>query len=195
MYRAAVDVTLTPAAEHTAVLGRLFQLYFYDFSEMMGLDVGDDGLFTGRRPEGYWTASRYHPFLVHAGGRLAGFAIVDTQRRLTGELLWDMNQFFILRRHRLGGVGARAAAALFDAFPGHWEVREVASNVGAQAFWRKVIGRHTGGRFEEVVLDDETWKGPVQSFEAGKGARGLGCGAGEVCGAGGASIVDRPATT
>jgi predicted acetyltransferase len=161
-----VDVILTPAAQHTAVLGRLFQLYCYDFSETLGLDVGEDGLFVSGRPEGYWTAARYHPFLIRAGGRLAGFAIVDTQSRLTGEPLWDMNEFFVLRRHRLGGVGARAAAALFDAFPGRWEVREVARNTGAQAFWRKVIGRYTGGRFEEVVRDDETWRGPVQRFEA-----------------------------
>ena len=45
-------------------------------------------------------------------------------------------------------------------------MREVARNTPAQAFWRKVIARYTGGRFIEVVCDDEQWRGPVQRFES-----------------------------
>ena len=53
-----MDVALTLAGpEHDAVLARLFQLDAYDFSEVLGLEISDDGLFpTGRRPSGYWTA-------------------------------------------------------------------------------------------------------------------------------------------
>jgi predicted acetyltransferase len=138
----------------------------YDFSELLGLEIGDDGLFSSSQPKGYWTERRYQSFLIHAGGRLAGFTIVDSQSRITGEPLWDMNQFFVLRRHRLVGVGAGAAVAVFDSFPGRWEVREVTRNTPAQTFWRKVIGRYTDGRFEEVALDNATWQGPVQRFES-----------------------------
>lgn len=162
-----MDVALVPAAEeHDPVLARLFQLYSYDFSELLGLDIGDDGRFTSGRPEGYWRDPGYRCFLTRAGGRLAGFAIVGSTSRLTGEALWDVDQFFVLRRHRRAGVGARAAAAVFDAFPGRWEVREAARNTPAQAFWREVIGRYTGGRFEEQVYDDDRWHGPVQRFES-----------------------------
>jgi hypothetical protein len=45
-------------------------------------------------------------------------------------------------------------------------VREKTENLAATAFWRRVIGRYTGGRFEEVVLDDERWRGPVQRLDS-----------------------------
>ncbi len=163
-----MDVDLTPARpEDEPVLARLFQLYCYDFSEILGFDVGDDGLFDTHHPERYWSAPRYHPFFVRASGSLAGFLIVDTQSRLTGEPLWDMNQFFVLRWHRGAGVGARAATAAFDAFPGRWEVREAPKNTAAQAFWRKVIGRYTGGSYTEVVGDDDRFRGVMQRFVSG----------------------------
>jgi predicted acetyltransferase len=171
MSSADVELVSVTAAQGTA-LGNLLQLYTYDYSELLGFDIGDDGLFPSTRPDEFWTDPRFRPFLVRAGGRLAGFAIVDSQSRLTGEALWDMSEFFVLRRHRRTGVGTRAAFALFDAFPGRWEVREVARNTPAQAFWRSVIGRYTSGRFQEVFFDDASrWRGPVQSFVAGPGAR------------------------
>jgi predicted acetyltransferase len=85
--------------------------------------------------------------------------------RLTGEPLWDMSQFFVLRKHRRRGVGERAAAMTFDAFRGRWEVREALRNTPAHEFWRSVIGRYARGRFTETMLDDERWRGPVQSFD------------------------------
>jgi predicted acetyltransferase len=162
-----MDVDLSPVrAEEQLVFTRLLQLYCYDFSEVLGFDIGDDGLFTTSRGEGYWIDSRYHAFLIRAGGRLAGLTLVDSRSRLTGDPCWDMSEFFVLRRHRRTGVGARAAAAAFDAFPGRWEVRQVTRNTPARAFWRKVIDRYTGGHFHEVALDDGRWQGPVQMFDS-----------------------------
>jgi predicted acetyltransferase len=61
-------------------------------------------------------------------------------------------------------VGEQAARALFKRFRGPWEVRERAANLPAIAFWRHVIGRHTGGQFREVSWADHSWQGPVQMF-------------------------------
>ncbi len=77
-----------------------------------------------------------------------------------------MSEFFVMRKYRRQRVGEGAARALFDRFPGRWEVSEVPENPGAQAFWRKVIAEYTGGCYEEQVLDDERWEGPVQVFES-----------------------------
>jgi predicted acetyltransferase len=171
---AIMDVALTPATvDDKALVGRLLQLYAYDLSDIAGFDVGDDGLFPFPFADGYWVAARYRVFLfrVAASAHLAGFAIVDSQSRFTGEAAWDMNQFFILRRYRRQGLGSSAATALFDAFPGPWEVREAIGNTSAHAFWRAVIGRYTGYGFDEVEYDDATWHGPVQSFNS-RGRRG-----------------------
>jgi predicted acetyltransferase len=161
-----MDVALTPAGpEQEPVFARLMQLYYHDLSELVRIEIGDDGRFPFAHHQSYWTDGRYHPFLIRVDGHLAGFSVVDTQSRLTGEPLWDMSQFFVLRRHRAAGVGARAAIATFDRFRGRWEVRQVASNTPAQAFWRTVIDRYTGGRFTEIVCDDDRWRGPVQCFD------------------------------
>jgi hypothetical protein len=47
-------------------------------------------------------------------------------------------------------------------------VRQKAENQAATAFWRRLIGRYTGGQFEELWLDDERWRGPTQRFASGR---------------------------
>jgi predicted acetyltransferase len=104
---------------------------------------------------------------VRVNEKLAGFALVFGKSRLTGEDgVHDVSDFFVLRRYRQRGVGEKAAGWLFDRYPGRWEVRQKAENVRAIAFWRRVVDRYTGGRFEEETLDDERWRGPVQRFES-----------------------------
>jgi predicted acetyltransferase len=157
-----VDVRISPAAaDERSVLAALLQLYVYDFSEMLGIDVDDDGRYHVPAIEGR------DAFLVRVDGKLAGFALVDGKSRLTGEDgVHDVAEFFVLQRYRRNGVGEKAARWIFDRFRGPWEVREKAENARAIAFWRRVIDRYTGGRFDEEVLDDERWRGPVQRFDA-----------------------------
>lgn len=156
-----MDVRITSAAaEERDVLAALMQLYVYDFSAMLGLDVEDDGRYRGPAVEGR------DAFLVRVDGKLAGFALIAGTSRLTGEEgVRDVAEFFVLRRFRRSGVGETAARSLFDRYPGRWEVRQKRENVGAIAFWRRVIDRYTGGRFEEEALDDDRWRGPVQRFD------------------------------
>lgn len=161
-----MNVTLVAAGpEHEPVFAQMMQLYYHDLSEIVGVEIGEDGRFPFAHHRSYWKDGRYHPFLIRVDGHLAGFSVVDTRSRLSDEVLWDMSQFFVLRRHRGTGAGARAAVATFDMFRGRWEVRQIARNTPAQAFWRKVIDRYTGGRFTEVLWDDERWRGPVQRFD------------------------------
>ena len=74
-------------------------------------------------------------------------------------------EFFVMRKYRRMGVGRTAAFAAFEQFPGHWEVSQIFQNLPAQHFWRKVIAEYTHGNYREVVLDNEVWQGPVQTFE------------------------------
>jgi predicted acetyltransferase len=74
-------------------------------------------------------------------------------------------EFFVLRGMRRLGLATTLALETFRRWPGRWEVRELAANAPAIAFWRKVIGDYTGGRFVELELDDHRWRGPVQTFD------------------------------
>ena len=85
--------------------------------------------------------------------------------------MMDIVEFFVMRKYRRSGAGEAMARSVFDRFPGRWEVREIASNLPAQAFWRTIIGRYTDGRFEERTWDDEKWRGPVQFFDSRDRAR------------------------
>jgi predicted acetyltransferase len=150
-----------------AVIENLAQLYLYDFSEFDPSDVGGDGRFTGWLDWPNMFADGRHVFLIKVDGQLAGFSVVcegsEALRDPEESVQW-LEEFFVMRRYRRIGVGRAAAKALFERFAGTWEVGEIGSNIVAQAFWRTVIGEHTGGRFEEVRFDDERWDGPVQYF-------------------------------
>lgn len=162
-----VDVRLTTAGPgDRARLAAMFELYVYDFSELLGLDVGDDGRFRVPPLDAYWTHPRRHAFLVRVDEKLAGFALVHEGSRLSVDDVFDVAEFFVMRRYRRRGVGEQAARWLFDRFRGRWEVRQKKENVVATAFWRRVLGRYTGGRFDEVLLDDDRWRGPVQRFDS-----------------------------
>ena len=163
-----MKIDLAPTtADDAPRLQRLFQLYAYDFSEMIDLDVGEDGAFHGSDPfAGCWEGEGRHAYLSRVDGRIAGFAILSEKSRITGDpKVMDVAEFFVMRKYRRHGVGGACAARAFDLFPRRWEVRERATNPAAIAVWRKAIHAYTGGLFEETTYDDERWRGPVQSFD------------------------------
>lgn len=143
----------------------LFELYMYDFSEIVGLDVGDDGRFHPPSIEPYLDGSSGAAFLMRLEDRLAGFVLLSWKSRLTGDNgIRDVAELFVMRKYRRSRVGERAAHSLFRRYPGRWEVRQKAENTAAMAFWRTTIGRFGDGQFDETVYDDERWRGPVQRF-------------------------------
>ncbi len=137
------------------VLAQLLQLYIYDFTEFEPRAVGEDGTFSYRYLDEYWApvaGEERHPFFIRAGEELAGFAMV---RVVNGSRV--MAEFFVLRKHRGQGVGAKAARLVFSALRGDWIVHEHPANKPAQRFWSQVIRAVTGGDFEETVGEDGAW--------------------------------------
>ncbi len=136
--------------EDKEVLRRLIEFYDYDFSEILGWDVNEHGAFGYRYFDQYWTDPDRHPLFIRVNGRLAGFALVF------GGDPHDMAEFFIMRKYRRTGVGTEAARAIFNRFPGAWQVRQEEANIGAIHFWRRAI---------PVSFDEGRWdNGPVQRF-------------------------------
>lgn len=146
-----------------AIIRNMLQLYLHDFSEFEGWDLDAHGLFGYRYLDHYWVEAGRFPFLIRVDGQLAGFALV---RREDGpEAVAHLAEFFVLRAYRGRGVGTAAAEAVFRRFPGAWQVNELPRNVGALAFWRRVIGMLTDGAFEERV-EAESGR-VVQTFRVG----------------------------
>jgi predicted acetyltransferase len=153
-----VNIETIPARSgELATIRNLFVYYIHDLSEFGRWDVDDDGSFGV--PAGlanYWGGAegsrwqpewRGFPFLIRAGGKLAGFALV--KQIADNPAAFDMGEFFILRKFRRAGIGEHVASALFDRYRGRWDVRELPANLPAQKFWRRVIAGYTHGVFTE----------------------------------------------
>jgi len=166
-----MEISLARARiDERPILENLLQFYIYDFSEIVGGDVGDDGRFKERSLAPYWEHTWCHPFLIRADGKLAGFALIHQRSRLSGDTsTWDLAEFFVMRKYRRQGIGSLIARRLLDIHRGKWEIRQRHDNTAATAFWRHVVDEFTDGKFEELTLNDDRWKGPVQFFVSEEG--------------------------
>lgn len=141
----------------------MLELYSHDLSDFWDMELDCHGLF-GYRLDKYWMNPKCHPFIFFANQHPAGFALVDDSVSLPENEIW-MAQFFVVRGHRRKGLAELAARTIFDRIRGKWEIGQVPKNLPAQAFWRRVIGNYTSGKFVEHVLDDARWQGPLQCFD------------------------------
>ncbi len=152
--------------EERALTQRLFEFYLYDFSELEHSDVDEEGWFQpSSRPwlERYWTEPGKHALLLRVDGKPAGFVLVDESSPITGSgQRRFIGAFFVTRAYRRRGFGAAMALAVFQRFPGAWQVLQVRANPAAQAFWRRIIGAYTGGRYQERWVSEREI---VQEFD------------------------------
>lgn len=160
-----MDVEIRPIS-HTEkdVLHHLLQLYMYDFSVYDGNELDENGLYTYPHFASYWQDPNRHPLLIRADGRIAGFALVTENTGDDGETT-RMSEFLVMQKYRRKGLGEAAARIIFDRFPGRWMVTELEENIPAQTFWRAVIGRYTGGAFDDQHRQDS--RRIIQTFIAG----------------------------
>ena len=104
-------------------------------------------------------------FVATVDTKYAGFALVNQEVRIGTHGYW-MDQFFVLKKYRHQRVGRLLAHSVFAALLGRWEIGQLPENLPAQAFWREVIGKYTGGRFKEHEVYAGRWQGVIQVFES-----------------------------
>lgn len=69
----------------------------------------------------------------------------------------DIGEFYILPCYRRKGFGKTLAFAIFDLFPGPWQVRQIPTATEAIHFWRTIIDEYTHGNYTEDQVDDPHW--------------------------------------
>jgi predicted acetyltransferase len=153
----AVPVTVRDARSSTADREWIRAVYRDYLSE---LSTSKTGLFPAlgewaeRENEflaGWFADPGSHPFVIMSVGQRAGFALVARPPVFPHTPVeYRMAEFFVVQDSRRRGVGASAAELLFSRFSGDWEVLEDEHNRPALHFWRRVIGRQTGGRYSET---------------------------------------------
>jgi len=156
-------VTLAQATHEDAErLGNLMQLYIHDLCAIFPqVELDANGRFAyPSLPEYLEGGSKRRAFLIHVGERLAGFVLAQRGSPFTDDPeVWDIAEFFVLRRYRGGGVGRDAAESLWRLLPGRWTVRAIAKNPDAVRFWRRVTATYTHGDAKEQarLASSQAW--------------------------------------
>ncbi len=165
-----MTVTLTQASvQQEPILQNLMQFYTHDFSEFWaGTSRGDlaaDGRFEAYPMADYWSRPGWSAQLIWQDGVLAGFALVNDQSHSGAPVQSSVAEFFILRKHRGGGVGREVGEMMFSQRPGSWEVAVARKNIRALAFWRRtILGSGRANEVSESDVSDAHWNGPILRF-------------------------------
>lgn len=157
----------TATLADATLLSNLLELYIHDLSAAFpSIELGPDGRFGYGKLALYWSepGSRF-PFLIKCDDRVVGFALVTRGSPATDDPnVFDIAEFFVIRRYRRSGVGQRAAFLLWNRLPGKWIVRVSEGNPGAIAFWAAVITEFTGGAVTEFKRPGNPHEWRVFSF-------------------------------
>jgi len=89
--------------------------------------------------DGYWTEPDRHPYWITAGGKAAGFVLVNGWAESGLPLDQAIGEFCILPDHRRLGLGLKALAALMALHPGQWELKVHRANLPGMAFWPRAL--------------------------------------------------------
>jgi len=138
-------------------LTNVYPLYLHDLSEF------DDGYYH-LNEQGLWEPDHLPswlneqddwPLLIMVDNQRVGFALINQAPSpyMTPGIDYRMSEFFTLRGCRRSGVGQHAASMVFSRFRGQWELSVLPWNVGALAFWRRIVASYTKGHDTEQVVN------------------------------------------
>jgi predicted acetyltransferase len=150
-----VNVEVIPAtSEQQSIVANLLELYAHDFSEFHDVKLNPDGRFGYTNLPLYWLDPDRHPFLVRLDRKLAGLILVKKGSEISDDnTVWDMAEFFVVRRYRRRGIGTEIAREIWSRFPGRWQVHVMESNPSAHQFWERAIAEFTGATIPSVRVE------------------------------------------
>lgn len=159
-------------ASFAPVLKNLFEHYLYDMAEWFEYDSDEKATYD--YPVARCWAGDGCVYVPYAGDIPIGFAIVSRAEAPVETDCRDMKEFFVVRRHRHGGVAQALAAHVWDRHPGPWLVRVFRGNRPAVPFWRKTVAAYTSGRYQEHEREayDRLWS--YFSFRSDRDGAGRG---------------------
>jgi predicted acetyltransferase len=127
----------------------LIQSYEGEFSAATGKKPDADGLFALDTLIGGHVTG----ILLYEEQAPAGLAAIARK----GEGRYEVCEFYIVPCFRKRRLGTRFAHAIWQRYPGRWEIKQIAGAEYATIFWRRAIGDFAGGGFREDVFDDPYW--------------------------------------
>ncbi len=153
--------------EQKPILANLLELYAYDFTETLDFDIGENGFYGYERLPLYWSDKNRFPYLIYVEGKIAGFVLVQKGSPISNDSdLYDIAEFFIMRKYRRKKIGITVALKVWEMFKGPWQVRVLTENKIACSFWLKALKELTGGipLNDRIKIKEDDWL--VYRFES-----------------------------
>ena len=126
--------------EQKSTIAQLYELYTYEMTDLADFDINDNGYYGYAELPMFWTNPNKYPFLIWVNKKLAGFVLVQKGSPIDlNPNIWDIAEFFIMRKFRKKGIGQFIAQNIWSQFEGTWQVRVWDNNQAACAFWNNTI--------------------------------------------------------
>jgi predicted acetyltransferase len=129
----------------------LAQDYEQEFSCITGKKKSTDGTYS---LDSDWN-SPYEGFYWMENNKVLGFCIKGSIDGYS-----DIMEFYIIPGARNKHIGKKLAFAIFDKYPGKWQVRQIEGAEDARKFWNNTVNEYTSSNYQESRLIDPHW-GPV----------------------------------
>ena len=134
---------IAASLEKKPIIAQLYELYTYEMTDLADFDINDNGYYGYKELPLYWNDSNKHPYLVWVNKKLAGFVLVQKGSPIDANPdVWDIAEFFIMRKFRKQGIGRFVAQYIWSQFDGSWQVRVWDNNKVAHAFWAAAIEKY-----------------------------------------------------
>lgn len=160
-----IELLLVKTIQQKAIFERLLQLYEYEFSDITQLHPTEDGYFINEELERNIKAHLCDCYLLKFEGKWAGLAVINLKSYLNDDPeIRDVGEFFVMKLYRRRRVGRKMAEALFDLYPGRWEIRQLPNAAESHAFWIRVVDHYTHHHFKDKLLDHPRWRGYIQKI-------------------------------
>ncbi len=107
--------------------------YLCELSSHRDVPVGATDSASYPHLDAYWSEPGRYAFIIQCRGRAVGFALIRGPAS-TGSAVHQVAEFYIKPESRRLGIGRRAALAIWERFPGQWELQVHARNSAAMQF-------------------------------------------------------------
>jgi predicted acetyltransferase len=153
--------------EQKPILANLLELYTYDFTSFCDFDISDNGLYGYEHLHLYWKEPTRLPYIIYVDKKIAGFILIQKTPSISDNTtVWDITEFFIMKKYKRHGIGTMAAIKIWTQFKGPWQIRVLTNNSIACLFWQQSIQKFISKEASkiDITINKEDWY--IYSFES-----------------------------
>ena len=140
-------IPITETNSH--IYHNLSQCYEAEFSPLTGKKPNASGIFELDTHLGDDTLG----FLLQIDDTPAGIAAIRCKEGHS----YEVCEFYVVPYFRKNAIGMQFAHAIWESYPGDWEIKQIQEAEYATKFWRKTIERFNETTYTEECYDDPYW--------------------------------------